>query len=199
MTKRHNDGTGDLVPKVGIWRSVAHLGNYKLKDLLWPEGLPAIAIGIGGALAIVSATELSDRIAFMTTIAQLAAAFLAVVFTALVIMVALPSGSYLSALQKDDPWSNGMKDFLSPFLIAVGTQIAILLLAIGYGLAAQGVSESVEHIAFCVLGFLLVYGLLDIAALARSLVRHGILRARDAVREAEEDKKVHSLPGRRSG
>lgn len=189
----------DLTPKVGIWRSVAGLGNYKIKNLLWPEGGPAIVIGAGGAYALASTTQVADRMDLMGTILQLAGAFLAVVFTALAIMVALPSGRYLSALQKDDEQSDGMARFLAPFLLAVGTQIAVLLVALAYGLVADQVSLTVERAAFCLLGFLFVYGLLDIAGLARSLVKHGILRARNAVREFEEEDKVHSLDRRRSG
>jgi small-conductance mechanosensitive channel len=189
----------DLVPKVGVWRSIAALGSYKLKDLLWPEGLPAVIVGAGGAIALLGASELSSRIALMNNVIQLSAALLAVVFTALAIMVALPAGSYLRALQQDDPHSNGMQGFLSPFLVAVGTQIAILILALGYGPVAEHLSRNAEHVVFCVLGFLVIYGLLDVAALARSLVRHGIFRARDAVREAEETENVHALPERRSG
>jgi hypothetical protein len=135
----------------------------------------------------------------MGTILQLAGAFLAVVFTALAIMVALPSGRYLSALQQDDEWSDGMASFLAPFLVAVGTQIAVLLLAMTYGLAADQVSETVERAGFCLLGFFFVYGLLDIAGLARALVKHGILRARNAVREFEDEAKVQQLHQRRSG
>jgi hypothetical protein len=186
-------------PKVGVWRSLARLGNYPSKNLLWPEGLPALAVGVGGAILVISNSELSDRTDLMGTIVGLAAALLAVVFTALAIMVALPAGSYLRALQRDDPGSDGMAGFLSPFLIAVGTQIAILFLALGYGLVSSHLSDTAEHLAFCLLGFLVAYGLLDVVALARSLVRHGILRARDAIQEADREAQVHTLPERRSG
>lgn len=189
----------DLTPKVGVWRSLAGLANYKAKNLLWPEGGPALLLGAGGAFALAVSTAVSDRMDLMGTILQLAGAFLAVVFTALAIMVALPSGRYLSALQEDDEKSDGMARFLAPFLVAVGTQIAVLLIAIAYGLVADQVSRPVERVAFCLLGFLFVYGLLDIVGLARALVKHGILRARDAVRDFEEEDKVRSLHQRRSG
>ena len=188
----------DLTPKVGVWRSVAGLGDYKARNLLWPEGGPAVVIGGGGAYALATTTGVQDRMDLMPTILQLTVAFLAVVFTALAIMVALPSGRDLSALQKDDENSDGMARFLSPFLVAVGTQIAVLLIAVPYGLVASQVPVAVERSAFCVLGLLFVYGLLDIAGLARALVKHGVLRARNAVREFDEEQKVHSLKQRRS-
>lgn len=71
-----------------------------------------------------------------------------------------------------------------------------MLLAFGYMLAAAGVSRTVEHIAFYAIGAVFVYGLLDILALARSLVRHGIYRTTLARIEAEGDDgggKVHTL------
>ncbi|HEX5593638.1 MAG TPA: hypothetical protein VFX35_09865 [Solirubrobacterales bacterium] len=175
------------------------MADYKVKKILWPEGVPALVIGAGGAFALAEVTELSSRVALMPTLLQVSAAFLAIVFTALAIMVALPSGRYLSALQKDDPESDGMASFLSPFLVAVGTQIVLLIIGAGYILAADHVSAAVEHASFCLLGFLFVYGLLDIAALARALVKHGIMRAQDAAREYEEQQNVRSLPQRRSG
>jgi hypothetical protein len=78
-------------------------------------------------------------------------------------------------------------------------ELDVLLLALAYPLAAESVSAPVEHAAFYVLGFLVVYGLLDVAALARSVVRHGIGRAKESVREAEREGTVAHLEDRRSG
>lgn len=184
--------------KIGVWRAIGGLGNYRLKQLLWPEGLPALVIGVGGAVAILSATNTADRAHFMGTLVQLSGTLLAIVFTALAILVALPAERYLRALQRDEADSDGMRHFLDPFLVAVGTQIAILILASAHGLVASNLSRGVEHAVFCAIGFLLIYGLLDIAALARSLVRHGVLRAAEAVRAAEAQENVHPLPERQS-
>lgn len=192
------DQVSSGVPKVGVWRSVARLGDYPSKNLLWPEGLPALVIGVGGAIAIISDSELRSRADLMGSLIGLSAALVAVVFAALAIMVALPAGSYLRAMQEDDPNSDGMARFLSPFLVALGTQVAILFLAIGYSALAESLPPTAEHVTFCVLGFLIAFGLLDVVALGRSLVRHGILRARDAVEEADREAKVHSLSERRS-
>jgi hypothetical protein len=186
-------------PKVGIWRAVAGLLNHKAKHLLWPEGVPSIAIGAGGAVAILHATSVHDRVASMSDLVQLSVALLAIVFTALAIVVALPSGRYLRALEGDRQHGTGMKAFLDPFLVAVGTQIVVLLFVIGFKLVGTSLDRTVEHVAFYILGFLVVYGLLDVAALARSLVRHGIYRAIDSVREHDEGEqdKVATLADRR--
>jgi len=59
-----------------------------------------------------------------------------------------------------------MRKFLDPFLVAVGTQITLLILALAYNLAARAVPRWVEHGAFYVMAIILVFGLLDMAGLA---------------------------------
>jgi small-conductance mechanosensitive channel len=188
-------------PKVGVWRAVAGLGDYKIKHLLWPEGIPAAVIGGGGAVLVARGTDVNARHDAAGTVLPLAGGLLAVVFAALAIVVAIPTSRYLAMLYQTP--NGGLKRFLDPFLFAVGTQIAIVLLALGYTLGAGAVSWQLEHAAFYVLGFLFVYGLLDIAGLARSLVRHGINRAKDAMHEAVEEEsggQVRQLdPQRRGG
>ncbi len=139
-------------------------------------------IGAGGSALVVGATTLDERLSTIGTILALAAGFFGVVFAALAIVVSLPSTSYLRMLQQTP--EGGMRRFLEPFLVAVGTQVAIVLLCIAYRLVARDVTASIEHVTFGLIGFLFLFGLLDIAALARQLVRHGIYRAVDA--ELEE-------------
>jgi hypothetical protein len=171
-------------PKVGVWRAILGLANLPLKRLLWPEGLPAVVVGGGGAALALRACGLSTRVGAMSDLLGLAAALLAVVFAALALVVSIPSASYMRALSEN---KRGIQGFLDPFLVAVGTEVLLIVLALGYMLAAPGVPRTVEHIAFYVIGFVLVYGLLDIAALARSLIRHGIYRATLAQREDNGD------------
>jgi hypothetical protein len=181
-------------PKVGVWRAILGLGDAKVKHFLWPEGLPALLIGGGGAVLVVRATSVSTRASATSALVVLAGALLAVSFAALAIVVSLPSSRYLRALSEV---RGGIKAFLDPFLVAIGTQLAIILLALGYELFASHVPWEVEHGAFYVLGFVFVFGLLDVAALARSLVRHGILRSMAAAMEDVEDEQgsgdVHPL------
>lgn len=188
-----------LQPKVGVWRAILGLGDLRIKQLLWPEGLPALLLGFGGAVLIVRATSLSTRTSVTGGLVTLAGALLAVSFAALAIVVSLPSSRYLRALSEGE--KGGIQRFLDPFLVSIGMQLAIILLALGYGLLSPHVPRTVEHVAFYSLGFLFVFGLLDIAALARSLVRHGILRSLAAVVENEEDEQgsadVRPLRGRR--
>jgi hypothetical protein len=188
----------DFDKKIGVWRAVARLGDYKLKEAVWPEAVLAVVIGGGGAALAVRGTDLKDRLDVMGDVLPLAGAFLAVVFAALAIVVSLPATSYLRMLQQTP--EGGMRRFLDPFLVAVGVQVLLLLLVLGYRLFADSVSWLIEHGAFYFIGFLFVFGLLDIVNLARQLVRHGILRAVDASIEDDEDQtggRVRRLPERR--
>jgi small-conductance mechanosensitive channel len=185
---------------VGVWRAVIALGDYPLKQALWPEAILALVIGGGGSVFIVRATTASERVGAASDVLVLAAALLGVVFAALAIVVSLPSTSYLRMLGETE--DGGMRKFLDPFLVAVGTQIVLLLLAFAYSLAAEAVPWWVEHAAFYVMATVLVLGLLDIAGLARQLVRHGVLRAADAAVSEEEQRRagdVHRLSERRGG
>lgn len=160
---------------VGIWRAI---GEFKLKEAVWPEGVVALALGGGGAAIVIGLTKPGARADAMSDVLVLAGAFLAVIFTALAIVVSLPSNRYLRML--DETPDGGIRRFLDPFLVGVGTQLAIVLLAVAYRLVSADVAKWIEHVAFGLVGFLFVFGVLDIAALARQLVRHGLLRAAEA-------------------
>jgi hypothetical protein len=181
-------------PKVGVWRAIVGLINLPAKRLLWPEGLPALLVGGGGAALVLRACGLSTRVGAMGGLLGLAGGLLAVVFAALALVVSIPSASYMRALSET---GRGIQGFLDPFLVAVGIQVLLILLALGYMLAAPGIPRIAEHIAFYLIGCVLVYGLLDIAALARSLIRHGIYRSVLAIKEDgdgdEHSADVHPL------
>lgn len=189
----------DLNREVGVWRAVARLGDYKLKEVVWPEILLGAVIGGGGAALAVQATDLKARIDVMGVILPLAGTLLAVIFAALAIVVSLPSKSYLRMLEETE--EGGMRRFLDPFLVAVGVQTVLFLAALAFRLFANNVAWWIEHVAFYILGFLFVFALLDVAALARQLVRHGILRAVDATLSDDSDDSargnVAKLPERR--
>lgn len=183
---------------VGVWRAVLALGDYRLKEALWPEATLALIIGAGGSALIVRGTEVPARVDLMGEVLTLAGAFLAVVFTALAIVVSLPSTRYLRLLGETE--NGGMRRFLDPFLVAVGVQISLILLTIAYRFAARPVVAWIEHVAFYAIGALFVFGVLDLAGLARQLVRHGVLRAADAALEdeaREQRARVRQLPDRR--
>jgi hypothetical protein len=173
-------------PKVGFWRAIRDLGHYRLIDAVWPEAFFGVLVGVGGAVLAIQTTDAGQRIAVAGEALALAGVLLAVTFAALAFVVAIPSGDYLGALAETK--DGGMRKFLDPFLVAVGSQVALVLLAIGYRLFSKSVEPWIEHVAFGATGFLLVFNVLDITGLARQLVKHGILRSYEAaIRKSEED------------
>ncbi|MGO9955939.1 MAG: hypothetical protein ACLP50_08135 [Solirubrobacteraceae bacterium] len=167
-----------MSPRIGVWRAIGRLGNYTVRELMWPEVTCAIVLGIGGGVAIVNTTKLADRVSAMGQVLALAAALLVVVFAGLALVVSIPSQDYMRRLAETP--DGGMLRFLDPFLVAVGTETALVLLALVYSLVASQAPTLVEHVAFYAIAFLLVFGLLDVVALARSLVRHGLNRGVEA-------------------
>lgn len=184
-------------PRIGVWRAIGRLGDYKVRELAWPESAFALVLGVGGAVAIVHGTTLGNRLDVVGDVLTLAGALLAVVFTALALVVSIPSQDYIRKMAQTP--NGGTMRFLDPFLVAVGTQTSLVLLALAYKLAAEHISRPVEHTAFYAMGFLLVFGLLDVVALARSLVRHGVNRGIEAMSESTGDDAVQSLDRRRRG
>lgn len=186
-------------PKVGVWRAVGRLGSYTIRELFWPEAVFGVIIGVGGSVAIVHGTKLTDRIQAVGDVLTLSGALLAVVFTALALVVSIPSTDYIRKMAETP--RGGILRFLDPFMVAVATQVAVLLLGFGYRLAAEHLPWQVEHAAFYVLAFLVVFGLLDVVALARSLVRHGVNRGLEALNNggAQDGADVRRLDERRGG
>ena len=170
-------------PRVGVWRAVGRLGSYTVRELFWPEAVFGVIIGVGGSVAIIRGTKLTDRIQSVGDVLTLGGALLAVIFTALALVVSIPSTDYIRKMA--DTLNGGILRFLDPFMVAVGTQVAVLLFGFGYRLAAAHVPWKVEHAAFSVLAFLVVFGLLDVVALARSLVRHGVNRGVEALSNSD--------------
>jgi glucan phosphoethanolaminetransferase (alkaline phosphatase superfamily) len=128
---------------------------------------------------VTTKTIATERHEVVALVAALGGAFVAVVFTALAIVVSLPSSSYLRMLAETP--QGGMWRFLSPFLIALGTQALVVALSLAYWLMGDHVRSLFEKGAFVVLAFFFTFGLADLAALGRNLVKHGILRAHDAL------------------
>ena len=185
--------------RVGLWRAVGRLKDMKAGELLWPELTSGLLIGVGGGVWIVDTTHLDGRLTLVSEMLPLAGALLAVVFAGLALVVSIPSQDYIRAMAQVP--GGGIVRFLDPFLIAVGTQVGLILLAFAYQAGAKHVTPPIEHAAFYVIGFLLVLGLLNIVALARSLVRHGVNRGIEALAQDEGDaaegEKVPSLGERR--
>lgn len=163
---------GSLRREVGFWSAV---GRMRFHALISAEIGGGIVIGVAGSLFMLRVTPLKDRVAMVGDYLPLVAALLGIVFAALALVVALLSDEYLKYLEDEGP---GVLAFLSPFMFAIGVQVSVLLGAVVYRAGATHMSAGVEHWFFGALTTLFVIAALDVVALARSVMMHGLARAR---------------------
>jgi hypothetical protein len=91
------------------------------------------------------------------------------------LVVAFFSESYTMLLQSANP--KGVRAFFSVFMINIGVDVGVVLATIGYRAAASYLPSFVEKIAFVVLAALFVYAVLNVVAVSRNVMAHGVTRA----------------------
>jgi MFS family permease len=172
---------GRVRREFGFWRS---LGRMRLSDLMTPEIVSGVIIGAGLAAALDGVTSRTARESVAGDYLALTAALLGVVFAGFALIIALMSDDYLRWLDGND---NGVAGFLSPFMVSVGLQIATLIGAVVYRAIADQLPRAAEHWFFGVISVLFFTAALDVIALARSVLMHGVARARGLkIRDLEE-------------
>jgi len=164
----------NLRRQYGFWAAVSHLN---LGDLRSPEFSFGALLGAGGAITLHYVTDVEGRIRVAADYLTLSSALLGVVFAGFALVIALLSDSYLRFLNLT---KSGVAGFLRPFILATGLQVSAVLGSIIYRAAADLVPGRVESWLFGILSVLFCIALLDIVALARSVMLHGIARARSA-------------------
>jgi small-conductance mechanosensitive channel len=178
----------------GFWRSLRRLRG---EDILSVELLVGLVLGVGGGLAVLAQTSLPGRLSTAGDFLIVIGPLLGVVVAAFALVVSLFSDTYIRALNENP---DGVSAFLRPFLVAIGIQVAALLLAVAYRASASHLSTSVEGTAFVVLSFLFTYAVADVVALARGILAHGVTRAKDVrVRDLEAKAQVLRHPGQKEG
>lgn len=165
---------GNLRRRVGFWSA---LGRQNLRSLMGLETLTALVFGISGSLWLLHVGGLEERTSLVNSYVGLAGALLGIVFAALALVVALFTTEYLRFLDEDGS-GDGVIEFLSPFMIAIGLQVGVLLGAVAYGAGAAHVPAKVEAWWFGTVTTLFLVAALDVVALARSVVMHGVARAK---------------------
>lgn len=158
--------------QVGFWSS---LGRMRLSSFMTVEVLVGLALGIGGSIYLVRTGTEAERISLVSNYMVLGASLLGIVFAALALVVAFFTEDYLSFLEKE---GSGVLAFLSPFMVAIGSQIGVLLGSIIYSAIAADVPGGVEHWMFGVLTTLFLVVTLDVLSLARTVMMHGLARAK---------------------
>ena len=158
--------------QVGFLRSV---GRTPIGQLLWPEGTIALVVGLGGGIALLNTMTAAERVQTVGDGLQLLGVLLGVVFAAFALLIALFSDEYVKLLTKAE---GGVLVFLRPFIIAIGCQVTTLFLTVGYRASATDLDSRIEVGVFLAWAFLFAFSLADVVALGRSIMLHGIYRAR---------------------
>lgn len=151
------------------------LGKSSISSLLWPEGLSAILLGIGGATLLVEHSNLETRLSVAADALVVLAPLLGVVLAALSIVIAVSSDEYVRLLSKT---TTGVVGFYRPFIIAIGVEAWTILLVLTYRAAAGEIGSGAEAWMFRIVGFLVVFSILDILAVGRTVLMHATTRAR---------------------
>ena len=180
----------DLRREVGFLRS---LSSQRLGSLLWPEGLIAIVVGVGGGACLIQWDSVAERSQIVGEVLTVVALLLGITFTAFSLLISLMSKEYLILLNEAD---EGFVAFTRPFIIALGLQVSSVVIAIAYMAAASHLPRGVEKSVFVVWTLLSAYVIVDILALGRNIAMHGMMRTRQVVSQTTDGggpKKVQQI------
>jgi len=162
----------------------------QLSDLVAPEVIFGVLIGVGLAVLLGHVGTRADRVSVAGDYLTIAGALLGIVFAGFALVIALMSDEYLRWL---DDTSSGVVGFLSPFIVSVGLQVATLLGAILYRSTVGHLPHGADKWFFGVVSVLFFTAALDVVALARSVLMHGVARARSLkIRDLEASRGVQS-------
>jgi hypothetical protein len=173
--------------KFGFWYILLEQNPWRL--LKW-EGISAIIIGVGGGIEVVRWTKIDSRIAIAGDFLVLVSALLGVVLAAFALIVAFLSDSYTLLLQKNP---KGVRAFFAPFMINIGIDVGLVIGAVAYRAIASYLPHIGEKVFFIVIATLFVYALLNIVALARAVMAHGVTHAELIELEHMESESKRSL------
>ena len=163
-----------LRSEVGFWSAVGHL---RLRDLVSVEFAASIVLGAGLGVLLFQFGTLADRERAAGLFVAVVAALVGIVFAGVALVTSLLSDTYLRLLKASD---SGILDFLRPFMLAVGVQVATLISAVFYSALAPSIPAALEPWLFGVIAVLFCASCLEIIVLTRSVFMHAQLRTRFA-------------------
>jgi hypothetical protein len=174
---------GSLRRQFGFWHALGHM---RLRDLTAPEILFGVIIGSIGTYLMVRFGQLPQRQSTAGDFLAISASLAGIVFAGFALVIGLLSDHYLRWLESTD---SGVSGFLSPFLVSTGFQVGAVLASIAYRAASASLPHVAEHWAFGITCILFTTALLDIVALARSVLMHGVARGRSlSVRDLDHER-----------
>jgi hypothetical protein len=157
--------------KFGFWYT---LFEYKKSRLAGKEGIAALVIGGGGGVEILRLTSVAQRLAIAGDFLTLISALVGVVLAGFALVVAFLSDSYTLQLQKNP---KGVRAFFAPFMINIGIDVGFIIGVVAYRAVAANVLHALEKTCFVVLSMIFVFAALNITALTRTIMAHGVTRA----------------------
>ena len=163
---------GRLRREVGFWASV---GRLRVGDLWSPEIIGGVLLGVGAGVLAERYTQVDARVTIAGDFMAPAATLIGVVFAALALVVALMSDEYLRMLGSV---KGGVLAFLGNFMLVIGLLVGSLLSAVVYRATAARLPTAVEQWAFGALAVLFAVSTLEVVALTRSVLMHGLARGR---------------------
>jgi len=158
--------------EVGFWATV---GRLKLSELFSVENISSVLLGAGLAWFLVVNASLEDRVRVAGLYLSVVAALVGIVFAGLALVASLLSEAYMALLRSGD---TGVLGFFRPFMLAIGVQVATVLLSLTYCAVAKLISQSLEPWVFGVSSALFFSSCLEIVVLTRSVLMHTLLRSR---------------------
>ena len=164
--------------KFGFWYSIGHLTVWQLIGI---EGVVAVLLGGAGGIFLARATHVADRVSIAGDFLSIIAALLGVVFAAFALVIAFLSDSYMLQLRKNP---KGVRVFFVPFMVNIGVDVGLVIGTVAYRAVATHLNPALDKTLFVILAIVFVYALLNVIALARNVMAHGITRAEMA--EIEE-------------
>ena len=180
----------ELRRRLGFWRALGHL---HLRDLAAPEFAFGFLIGGGGAWYLATVTDTARRVEITSDFLSLSATLVGLVFAGFALVISLMSDRYLNLLRST---KGGVVDFLNPFMIATGLQVATVLSVVVYRAVAFLLPGHVEPWIFGALCVLFFVSVLNVVALARSVMMHGVARAASAeISDLEEKRQRNRQSG----
>jgi hypothetical protein len=171
-----------------FWRIVGERWSWRLFGY---EGLAAAVIALAGGIPLTHLTKVGDRISTAGDFLTLISVVLGLMLAAFALIAAFMGDNYTLLLQRTG--AQGVRGFFAVFMLNIGIDVGFVLAAVSYRSAASYLPHDVEKVFFVVLIFGFVYVILNIVAVTRTVMAHGVTRAR--LIELEEKERQQGASG----
>lgn len=156
----------------GFWAAV---GALKLREIFSAELISGTVIGAVISWFQIVNGSLESRTDVVANFLLVVPALLGIVFAGFALLVAFLSLDYMRFLNSS---GSGVKAFFRPFMIAIGFQVGLIVLSTLVLAIGAFIPSVLEQALFTVASLLFGCAVLEIIALARSVLMQSSVRAR---------------------